>query len=80
MTTLFEEVHPRTPQRDEALEGLGTRLWPICLAQLYLSTGRYCPQEAKQLGATFGFCDEDGRLKPKAEATHVGWTVEAARR
>lgn len=73
--TRFEEVYPRTPDRDAALVGLGTRLWPIHLTRLYLLAGRSCPEEAKRQGVAFGFCDSEGRQVGKQQATHVGWTV-----
>ena len=71
----FEEVWPRTEDRDRWLVQLGGRLWKLSLAQMYTSTGRYIPEKAKRSGCTFGFCDSEGRLRPMATATHVGWTV-----
>lgn len=72
----FEEVWPRTPERDALLIDLGSSVWRIALAALYLSTGRCIPEDAKKKGAYFGFCNEVGEQQPKKEATHLGWTVE----
>lgn len=71
----FSEVHPRSEERDGLLLSLGRSTWPLALASLYLSTGRYMPDAAKRHGCSFGFCDAQGNLKAKADATHIGWTV-----
>lgn len=71
----FVEVHPRTTERDDLLLSLGRSTWPLALAHLYLSTGRYMPEAAKREGCFYGFCDAQGHMMPKKDATHVGWTV-----
>jgi hypothetical protein len=76
---VFTERLPRTPARDQLLCGLRGRAWRIPLAALYLSDGRYMPEEAKQSGCTFGLCDENGVWCTTDKATHIGWTIEPAR-
>ncbi len=71
----FRERLPRTPGRDRHLEGLGGSASRACLAALYLSDGRYLPDEAKRNGVAFGYCNAEGWLCPRTTATHVGWTV-----
>ena len=71
----FVEVHPRTEERDDLLLTLSRSTWRLALARLYLSTGRSMPDAAKRDGCSFGFCDAQGNLKAKADATHIGWTV-----
>lgn len=88
--TRFEEVWPRTPERDDLVVRLGVAgFWRVALAGLYLSTGRCIPEEAKRCGCYFGFCGADGSrvtdVKVSGDgigcavvaspATHVGWTV-----
>jgi hypothetical protein len=70
----FVEVWPRSDRRDHILVELVTPMWKFALANLYLTTGRTLPDEAKRDGCVFGFCDERGVQQPKATATHVGWT------
>ena len=73
----FVEVWPRSAGLDAVLEGLVGPLWRFALYALYLSTGRSIPHAAKQTtGVSFGYCDAAGELRPKAEATHVGWTLD----
>lgn len=74
-TAPFTEIWPRSEARDQALRAL-PRFGVMARAALYLSTGRFLPQEAKRASWRFGFCDEAGRCTPAATATHVGWTVE----
>lgn len=77
--TTFNEVWPRTPQRDDCVRRLAGPCWRIFLSGLYMTTGRFMPDEAKRKGAYFGFCDAGGQIAPMASATHVGWTVEEER-
>lgn len=72
---VFDERLLRSEKHDRLIEGLATPHWRIALAALYLSTGRCLPDEAKRQGCYFGYCDAEGNLAPKAEATHVGWMV-----
>lgn len=73
----FAEVHPRTETRDRAVAALRDQnLARMTLPALYSSTGRYMPEAAKNAwGLRFGFCDEAGKLVPKVNATHVGWSL-----
>lgn len=73
----FTEIHPRSPEFDRALIDLrvGPMGWRVHLARLYLMTGRHMPDEAKEHGVFYGFCDAAGVQKPMAEATHIGWRV-----
>lgn len=86
----FEEVWPRSASRDDLVVRLGLPgFWRVALAGLYLSTGRYMPEEAKRRGCYFGFCGADGvrvtdvrvsaggggEAVVSSPATHVGWTV-----
>lgn len=86
----FEEVWPRTLERDSFIVKLGLPgQWLFALAALYLTTGRCIPEEAKRRGCYFGLCDADGErvadvrvsrggdgaVLVESPATHVGWTV-----
>lgn len=75
----FVEVHPRTEQRDKAIaDARDSSLVRMALPALYLSTGRYVPDEAKKAREVLsGFCDAAGKPTPKADATHVGWSLVA---
>jgi len=72
---IFDEKLPRSEKHDRFIEDMATRAWKFALAALYLSSGRCIPEEAKRPVAFFGYCDAEGRHVPKAEATHVGWTI-----
>ncbi len=73
----FAEIHERSETRDKAIADLhDPALARLALPALYLSTGRYTPDEAKRAKTVmFGFCDAAGKIKAKADATHVGWSL-----
>lgn len=75
----FTEVHLRTDKIDRAIADLrDSNLARMALPALYLSTGRYMPDEAKRAREVLsGFCDAAGKPTPKADATHVGWSLVA---
>lgn len=71
----FAEVLPRSDKHDRFLAQLQTPAWRIALAALYLSSGRFLPDEAAQRGVYYGFCNAAGDRCPMEQATHVGWSI-----
>ena len=74
----YSEVHPRTKARDRAVANLkhSPHLMLWCLSALYLTTGRYIPQEAKVAREIrLGFCDQAGNPVSQSDATHIGWSL-----
>lgn len=65
----------------ESMHEAREEYWLACLQvdrRRALSTGRYVPDEAKRAREVLsGFCDAAGKLTPKADATHVGWSLVA---
>ena len=74
-----EDVRGDRDKIDRAIADLrDSNLARMALPALYLSTGRYMPDEAKRAREVLsGFCDAAGKPTPKADATHVGWSLVA---
>ena len=72
----FRETIERNERVDSMLIQLKTSQWRMTLFCLYWYKKVEIPQESKTCsGADFGYCDKDGALAPREEATHIGWTL-----